>query len=274
MSKLQVANPNELVGDNLRRALIAMKSTPASRSPFSEFLESSGPRNQRELIGILKAMLELRPSLSKGHCTTCVDVMRWLVRTKMADRFKFEVGLARQSFDAALTQAFVNMKKEALSLTMFWNLYKAVCGLVLPMEAAHTLMAAKQHWMDVAGELDLVTSSSELGKKMFAFAHDLVVAERVRQVMTAFSRVHLCGRCGAWSSQCGCVGCPFQSRLQRPEAHSRATFPLRRPTARHPFWNTSSLPSHLFGAGLSGLRLCGGNPSDSSEGVRDISSLA
>lgn len=143
--------------------------------------------------------------------------------------------MARQSFDAALTQAFVNTKKEALSLTMFWNLYKDVCGLVLPMEAARTLMAAKQHWMDVAGELDLVTSSSELGKKLFAFAHDLVVAERVRQVMTAFSRVlvkpmRMCGFC-----------CPFQSRLQRPEAHSRATFPLSGPTARHPFWNTSSL---------------------------------
>ena len=48
-------------------------------------------------------------------------------------------------------------------------------------------MAAKAHWLDVANELDLVTRTSTVGKKMFSFAHELVVAERVSVVMSQCS---------------------------------------------------------------------------------------
>jgi hypothetical protein len=136
----------------------------------------------------MKAMLELRPNLSKLHCSSCVDVMQWIVRTKMAGLFPDEVGVAVAEYDACLTQTFVNMKREGVSMKSYWALFKDISVLAMPMAETQRLMDAKLHWMDVATELDLVTTSTTIGRTMFGFAHELVVAERMGVVMEKFSR--------------------------------------------------------------------------------------
>jgi hypothetical protein len=111
--------------------------------------------------------------------------MRLISRNNLA--VQSEMAIVRKHFDAALTQAFINVKNEGLSVEMFWELCSRVAGLVLPMAETKKLMGVKQRWMDVATELDLVTSVAMIENNMFAFAHQLVVAERVAKVMQEFS---------------------------------------------------------------------------------------
>ena len=134
MAKLAVKDNNEKVRQELIDALVAMKSNPPNRGPLSEFLSSAVGANQRELVGILKAMLELRPGLSKVHCASSIEIMQFLARSCMTDKFPDEVGLAREAFDVALAQSFVNMKKEGLSIMSWWELYQDIASFVLPIK--------------------------------------------------------------------------------------------------------------------------------------------
>lgn len=76
LSKHHVKDPGEIVRATLTAALVAFKGRPSERGPLSEFFRSSAGGTQRELVGIYKSLLDLRPSSPKHQCNLIVGAMR------------------------------------------------------------------------------------------------------------------------------------------------------------------------------------------------------
>jgi hypothetical protein len=74
-SRLIAQDPIQEAKPILINAIVALGGVSSNRAPFSEYLQSARAGARRELVGILNQMLEMRPSLSKGRCQICIDVM-------------------------------------------------------------------------------------------------------------------------------------------------------------------------------------------------------
>lgn len=187
LSKLQVNVSTEPVRPTVMAALVAFKARPAERGPLTEWLRTSSAGSQRELVGVFKAILELRAGISKQQCNLIIDCMRWVTRNNIHASFPSECAAMKAHWDDALTQAFANLKKEGLSGKMFWELYSPVVHLVTPPEPIGRLMQATGRWLDHQVDIEMVIASSMVGKRMFMFAHALIVKDRVTEIMAAAS---------------------------------------------------------------------------------------
>jgi hypothetical protein len=181
--QLQVTDNNEEVDGKLVKALTAAKATNANRGPLVEWLQTSQACNQKEYVGLLRAALELRPAISASQCTLLMEIVKYVARCRMDDKFRKETDLARPHFDLGFSQVFVNMKKERLSTRTFWDLYRESARLVLPVADVEVLLNAKGEWSDVSEHLDRVVAASPLGRKLFGFAYDSILAEKVAKVI-------------------------------------------------------------------------------------------
>jgi hypothetical protein len=104
---LKAEDPSQAVQDALIQGLeAACRPNPATRTmePLVVFLQHTQPLNQKELIGLFKA-LDSGGSMGKVNSDlVMVEVMKYLVRAKQVDKFAKEVATMKASFDEALTR--------------------------------------------------------------------------------------------------------------------------------------------------------------------------
>lgn len=168
--KLKVSNPDEEVGVRLTRSLTAWKAGNSNKGPITERLASEPTANQKELVGVLRMALQIRPTASMAQCNLVLDVMRFVVRTNLASVFAQEVEMLRTVWDDALCAAWGNMKKERFSPKTFVSVYGHILSLACDHNQVDAILAASGSWVSVKSELLAVTSNSKIGMKLCGFA--------------------------------------------------------------------------------------------------------
>eukprot|EP00974_Lingulodinium_polyedra_P028162 2719504-Lingulodinium_polyedra.AAC.1 len=83
------------------------------------------------------------------------------------------------TWDIALVTAFGAMKREKVSPLTFWKLYKSISGLVLDAGLVEKLLQIETEWGEVADTLIQVASSTRIGLRMFGFALEKVLVEKL-----------------------------------------------------------------------------------------------
>ena len=104
--QLQVKDATLGVNAQLLKAMVALKAKQPNRQPMLGYLHVAEVPNQKELCGILKWGLELRPSASPEQLRCCLDLMRYVARLGLHKLFPDELLVMQAHFDETLVQAF------------------------------------------------------------------------------------------------------------------------------------------------------------------------
>ena len=93
--------------------------------------------------------------------------MRYIVRVKAHETFADEVSHMKPHFSLAMQKSFQEYRNNNMSATEWWQKFRSLAALVLPLASVDELFACKTKWVDVETELVEVVTSGELGAMMF-----------------------------------------------------------------------------------------------------------
>lgn len=196
--KLKVSHKTDSENERLKEALFELTGHKSNLRPFVAFLDEDVVDNQRTVVAVLKAALDIKPDSGPKQANAVLEVMKWTIRNGVSKNFPAEVSICKDHFDLALTRSFVYMKKHDIGLDSWWAVHSEVLGLVVDPVAFEACLKCKSDWMDVAPQLNLVVSSSLVGQEVFGVAFrslkhnraqavvdDLLAALRKEKVITA-----------------------------------------------------------------------------------------
>ena len=183
--RLRVNNPSEEVRASLLEAVRRASctySTNRSSGPLKQWLATEAAPNQKEMCGLLRCVLDQRPSVSMTHASVVISMATFVKRHSLEARFPAEVEFLRNHLDEALVLLFGEMKKEKMPLESFWSKYRVEASLLLNTVHVDAIMAATGGWTSVAREISATVQGSKLGERMFGFAQAYVVGESLAVV--------------------------------------------------------------------------------------------
>jgi hypothetical protein len=181
--QLVVADATLPVSPSLVVALQALRGGVPNRTVLTEFLAGDPTLNQKELVGLLRVVLEQKPAVSAAAASLCLDVLKYCARKRFLAAHPAEMQVMRAIFDQTLLQSFLQLKRDRLPTSTFVSVYAQELPYVLDLAAVLKVLQAED-WLAVASELYKVTESSALGHKMFGYALVSVTSEQMGRVMT------------------------------------------------------------------------------------------
>lgn len=98
----------------LLEAVRASRSGQESRDKLMQWLQTAGPCNQTESVGLLSHPLELRPTLGGVQFPLCLEGWRYHLRHRLHGTFPSKFEYFKGQSDSALTQAWLAMKANGL----------------------------------------------------------------------------------------------------------------------------------------------------------------
>jgi len=120
MKLLSIKDPSQQVRPEIFQAMLASKRTPPQRQPMLQLLQNmSEPPNQSELVGILRWVTSLTPSVSSEQYQGVIQTMRWLTRLGLQETFKDEVQVCKPYFEEGLLLA-LSVKRVTHSVHAWW----------------------------------------------------------------------------------------------------------------------------------------------------------
>lgn len=177
---LKVKEPGLPVADNLVEALRHASNpnvTKRTKAPLTNFLAGVRVLNQKEICGLMRYLLPIRPSTSPGATSLVVEFMKCVVRLKLSDSEGETIKLGHNLYDEALVAAYASMKREGISTGHFMEVYGDVADFVLDVKDVMRILEEKTSWGAVGSQLKRVVASSQLGAKMFGYAASEVCCE-------------------------------------------------------------------------------------------------
>ena len=102
---LTIANKTEMCNTTLMFALEMAthnNTTLKSRAPMIQYFASSDSVNQKEYVGILRHMLEVRPASSTAATAFYVDFMKFCIRHQLNTKYPNETNQAKDLMDQAI----------------------------------------------------------------------------------------------------------------------------------------------------------------------------
>jgi hypothetical protein len=105
MKLLKVTDDTLVIGTQLLKAIVSAKAKQPNRQPMLGYLNTADKPNQKELVGILRWGLDLKPSSSAEQLRCCLDLMRYVARLQLDKAFPTEIGIMHSHFDDSLVQA-------------------------------------------------------------------------------------------------------------------------------------------------------------------------
>ena len=169
MKQLEVKNQSEIIDQQLRRALIALNSGNANKSLLVEFMAACEGLNQKEIVGLYRGALNLKPSMSQKHGHVLIELMRMLLRLKLDTTYQTETRLMLPLFDETLCACWDRLKRGRVGPEEFWRLYGDVGSLVMMNDDVLAVFACGTNYKTVSDEIIRCTSC-KLGTRMFGQA--------------------------------------------------------------------------------------------------------
>lgn len=179
-TRLKVQNVADFENPKLRAALVELIGHRGNMRPLHAFLEEDVVENQKSVVAVLRAILDIKPESGPKHTQLIIETMRWIKRNKVDVTYGNEVVSCKEHFDNALVKSFVYMKKNDVSLESWWVLHEGIVGLVANIVAFSKCLMCKSEWIEVAQELLEVVGSCGLGRVVFGPAAEALKHHRVQ----------------------------------------------------------------------------------------------
>lgn len=195
---------------------------PHTTLRLSAYLSAATDFNQREVVGLLRALREVKPA--QTHATSIIrDTLRAFVRCGVSGKFKQEINCLTDLYDEALAALFVSLKKDGVTLHTFWDHHKDICCFVINSSEVEEVLKADTDWAKVAAPVSQLSSGSRLGSKMFGFAHIFVASQLISDFMGGlFQNLGVAALTSSWSQEATAACLREAERLR---AKDRARLP-------------------------------------------------
>ncbi|CAE8583142.1 unnamed protein product [Polarella glacialis] len=187
MAQLAAKDSSEEVRPAFRAAYKLFKSRPKERTPLIELLKTLSYHNNKETVGLAKALFEEDVSKGAEARDLVVSISRWFARNDIANVEPDVFRNVKAHIDSSISVVYRDLKKEGVKLTAFWSVYSDVCSLVVSKDDVETLLSADSSWLEHAETLSLVVGSSKIGAAMWGWVQAKVVDVQARDLMVKFS---------------------------------------------------------------------------------------
>ena len=138
--RLMVKDSNEPVRAILKDALNALRSQPPGKGLIMAFFSDAEYINQREVVGLFKALLDMYPLNSQLAREVLVEAMRWVMAQSVNTLHPDECALLKKKFDETLVAVQTRTKKERVLTSVFWELHGDIAKLVCDTDPIKTLL--------------------------------------------------------------------------------------------------------------------------------------
>ena len=163
-----------------------------TKAPLLEWFGTCSSPNQKELIGLLRAMLAVRPDRSPASLNLLLELMRWVKQHSLHMKFADETGIVLPHFDWTLMCSWQQCKKEKVTPAEWWQMYGSIGGMVVDEAAMQKLLECTTNWEDCADALNRLCDT-RVGHGMFAWAQQHVTASTLGRPMDdAMLKLSMC----------------------------------------------------------------------------------
>jgi len=133
--------------------------------------------NQRELVGILKAV-SAQTVVGKKSCDKVVVALaKFISRSGLAQEFKAEIEAVKPIFDPIMVRHWNDLKKSGVTLTTYMDCNQDLMSMLLEEADYEAVRQCKGDYISVKGNLSRLIQSSCYGKALFGFTEAAIEAQ-------------------------------------------------------------------------------------------------
>jgi hypothetical protein len=175
---IQPTNAAEVVSDGLITVMEILHHASQSRrqsAPMATYLAAATSVNETELIGICAAVVTPTGIRRSAMESLVMDVGALVQRLDLGKKYPAVIQAFRPHLDLALAAQFGKLKTLGLAIEGFLKRFPAAYLLLADADVA-AVLAARGSWDSVEQEVHRLVHGSNLGRTLFGFAADLVMA--------------------------------------------------------------------------------------------------
>jgi hypothetical protein len=133
--------------------------------------------NQRELIGILKAV-SAQAVVGKRSCDkVAVALAKFLSRSGLSETFSEEIQAVKPLFDPIMVRHWTDLRRSGVSLTTYMDCNKDMMAMLLVETDFEAFRQCRGDYISVKGPLGRLIASSAYGKSLFGFTEAAIEAQ-------------------------------------------------------------------------------------------------
>ena len=177
---LQVRDPEQAVDPMLVRAMCAANKAATDYSGFMGYLQTATLPNQKELVGILRQAVLLKPGCKK-KLPLALNVLRYVERVGIKEGFHAEFEIVKPWILSVLEAALRRSRAGGTDDQVFMRTHKRLLKLLLPEGALDDVHMLKDT-DDIgphSGSFNALVSASPLGAKLFGWAINYIKSHEV-----------------------------------------------------------------------------------------------
>ena len=149
-------------------------ATLRSRQELLDWLrdESQEIPSPRELTGVLRSCMSVRPDCNPAACSLILDRSAWCARHKLNAKFPAQVGAIKGQAGLALTSMDGSMRVEqGVGIDRMLRLYRDQLGLVVSLDDVDKVKAAKGETSGCVDELRRLAGAGRIGELIWGRAY-------------------------------------------------------------------------------------------------------
>jgi hypothetical protein len=189
-SQLAAKNPSEEVRAELKAVYKLFKARPKQRRPLLELLKTLDYKNNKECVGLARALLEEDATKGTEQKDFIIGVARWLAANEIPSKEPGIFEAVKSHIDNNLAVIYREVKKEGITLTTFWKVHSEVISMIVPRQDFIDLMTAKGSWDQYERQL-ISVMTSKFGEVTWSWAQVKIVLSKCDSMMSEFTRTLL-----------------------------------------------------------------------------------
>ena len=142
-----------------------------------QFVSPQVSVNQRELVGILKAV-SAQTVVGKKSCDkVAVALAKFISRSGLAQEFVEETKAVKPIFDPIMVRHWTDLKKSGVTITTYMDCNKDLMSMLLNEADYEAVRQCGGDYISVKGHLGRLIQSSAYGKALFGFTEAAIEAQ-------------------------------------------------------------------------------------------------
>ena len=154
-----------------------------SKSLLMSWLRSCAAMSDRDLLALCRFITKLKLAANPQSVSVVMQVLKAIVRTNSMTTPAQQaiVRQAAHTFDHALVLSLGGWRRGTMSDDRWLNCWRACAAVVMDVEAAERVFAARGSWASVAHDVSRLCAQTHLGSHLFSWAKPHCVASRLRE---------------------------------------------------------------------------------------------
>jgi len=136
--RLKALDMTEPVEPLVEAVVKGVSAHPGNLGPMATLFATDLRLGQRNVVAVLRALVNLQLGSNLTRLSLVVEGMRWLKRNRLHTAYPEEVGICRHHFDEVLNRHRDLGTAAGRTTLEWWNLVRDVCGLAFDSEAFAT----------------------------------------------------------------------------------------------------------------------------------------